>query len=193
MSRGQTLAAASAPISMVTNSNSVEFEYESIEEAFPPVEPGRKPLGHTVLVQIRQPKTKTRGGILLSQDARATEHYNTRVAKVIEVGPLCFTSTHTADRGEDMSPRFTPELVEWPEGPWFRVGDYVEVPQYGGSRFAVKFKAKREEFDPDAGDGNRGGMVLKTVTEEAVFALFKAKDIFALITGNPLQIKAYLD
>lgn len=172
-------------ISFQTNSNPIEFEYDSIEEAFPAVAPGREPLGHNILVQVRQPKTHTKGGILLSQNVRDTEHYNTRVAKVIAVGPLCFTSTKTVkEDGRD------PESfnVPWPEGQWFKPGDFVEIPQYGGSRFVVKYTAMREEFDPGPGK-----MVPKKVQEEVTFAFFRAKDVIALITCSPLAIKAYTD
>ena len=178
-------AQADAPVSFQTYSNAVEFAYDSIEDAFPTVEPGRKPFGNNVLVQVRQPKTRSKGGILLSQDARSTEHYNTRVAKVVALGPICFSGTHTfkdAD-GEPVSYN-----VPWAEGPWFVIGDYVEIPQYGGSRFVVPFKVEREEFDPGP-----GRMVKKTVTEEVTFAFFKAKDVIALITANPLSIKSYTD
>lgn len=173
-----------APVSFQTNSNTTEFEYQSIDEAFPPVEPGRQPLGHTVLVQIRQPKSKSKGGVYLPGDSRSTEHYNTRVAKVVALGAMCFTSTHTRDTGE----KFESELTPWPEGKWFEVGDYVEIPQYGGSRFVVPFETKGEIFDPGPGK-----MVETMVKEEVTFAFFKAKDIFAKILSDPLRIKAYLD
>ncbi len=175
----------SQPISFATYNNTVEFSYDTIAEAFPVVDPGRKPFGNNVLVQIRQPKTQTRGGILLAQDARATEYYNTRVAKVVAVGPLCFSSTHTF-RDEDGNP--VSHNVPWPEGAWFEIGDYVEVPQYGGQRFTVAHEVEREEFD--AGPGR---MVPKRVKEEVTFAIFKAKDIIALITVDPRSVKAYTD
>lgn len=167
-----------------TNSNTIEFAYDSIEEAFPLVEAGRRPVGHNILVQVRQPKTKSKGGIFLSQDARATEHYNTRVAKVIGLGPLCFTSTHTRDDDG----KFLSELVQWPEGSWFHVGDFVEIPQYGGMRFTVATKVQREEYNTD-----ERIYEMKTVLEEVTFAMFKAKDILAVITTDPRTIKSYTD
>lgn len=172
-------------VSFQADSNPIEFEYTTIEEAFPEVEPGRKPLGHNILVQVRQPKTRTKGGILLSSNARDTEHYNTRVAKVVALGPLCFTSSKTILDEHDQPIMHS---VAWPEGKWFDVGDFVEIPQYGGQRFVAKHKVKREEFDPD-----QGKMVLKDTLEEVTFAFFKSNNVIAKITCDPRLIKAYTD
>jgi hypothetical protein len=50
---------------MQINGNSVEFSYDGLDEAFPPCDAGVKPFGSRVLCQIRTPKTKTKGGIIL--------------------------------------------------------------------------------------------------------------------------------
>lgn len=104
--------------------NKVEFGYESIEEAFPPCDPGVAPFGSRVLVQIRTPKNKTKGGIILTSETRETESWNTQVAKVLCVGELAFKNRTTMDR--------------WPEGSWCEPGDFVRVPKYGGDRWTVK-------------------------------------------------------
>ena len=36
-------------------SNKITFDYSSLDEAFPPCDPGIEPLGSRVLVQIRTP------------------------------------------------------------------------------------------------------------------------------------------
>lgn len=94
---------------------------DALNEAFPPVDPGVKPLGSRVLVQIRTPETKTKGGIILSHNDQDTQMWNTSVAKVISHGPLAYHNRN------DGSP--------WPEGFWCVAGDYVRVPKYGGDRW----------------------------------------------------------
>ena len=63
------------------------YDYESLEEAFPEVDAGVEPYGTRILVQIRSPKSKTKGGIIVPNDSRETELWNTQVAKVICLGP----------------------------------------------------------------------------------------------------------
>lgn len=103
--------------------NKVEFEYEGEEDAFPKVDPGVKPFGSRVLLQIRRAKTKTKGGIILAGETRDTEMWNTQVAKVIAMGPLAFHNRNT--------------MEPWPEGAWVNLGDYVRAPKYGGDRWSV--------------------------------------------------------
>ena len=100
----------------------------TIEEAFPVAEPGIQPFGSRVLLQIRAPKQKTQGGIILSSGTVETEQDNTQVAKVIAVGELGFKNRNT--------------MEQWPEGAWCAAGDFVRVPKYGGDRWKI-----------DAGDG----------------------------------------
>jgi co-chaperonin GroES (HSP10) len=93
-----------------------------LAEAFPAVDAGVQPFGSRVLVQIRTPKKKV-GSILLVQDTKDTEKWNTQVAKVVAVGSLAYKN------------RNTQEL--WPEGQWCQPGDFVRVPKYGGDRWEV--------------------------------------------------------
>ena len=104
--------------------NKVEFGYASLDEAFPPCEPGIHPFGSRVLVQIRTPKQKTKGGIILTSETRETDAWNTQIAKVISVGELAFKNRTTMD--------------PWPEGSWCKPGEFVRVPKYGGDRWTVK-------------------------------------------------------
>ena len=104
--------------------NKVEFAYADLDEAFPACDPGVVPFGSRVRVQIRSPKLKTKGGIILTQDTRETETYNTQVAKVLAMGALAFRNRNT--------------MEPWPEGSWCEVGEFVRVPRYGGDRWTVK-------------------------------------------------------
>jgi co-chaperonin GroES (HSP10) len=92
-----------------------------LDMAFPKADPGITPLGSRVLVQIRTPETKTRGGIILTEGDKDTQMWNTQIAKVISVGALAFHNRNTAEL--------------WPEGAWCKPGDYVRAPRYGGDRW----------------------------------------------------------
>lgn len=166
--------------SILTNSNAISFDYKNIGEAFPEVEPGMKPFGHLGLFQIRRPKKFSAGGLELPADARATEYYNTQVAKVIALGALCFKTVRNVGDGE--------EIFDWPEGPWFQPGDFVRVPKYGGDRYSIK--AKVIEHQPLI--GSKGSAEVE-IEDEIIFALFKVKDVQGVITCDPRVIKAYLD
>lgn len=96
---------------------------QSLEEAFPSVDPGLIPYGSRVLVQARSPKAKTKGGIILTAETQATIQWNTQVGKVIAVGPAAFKNRDT--------------LQLWPEGEWCKPGEFVRVGKYGGDRFEV--------------------------------------------------------
>ena len=103
--------------------------------AFPSVEPGAKPLGGRILVQLRRTKKKTTSaGILLVEETKETEKWNNMVAKVIEVGPLAFRHRDT--------------MQPWPEGAWCQPGDYIRVPKWGGDRWEVKVEGDDDFEDP---------------------------------------------
>lgn len=101
----------------------IRLAYESIDQAFPDVDPGLKPFGSKVLVQIRTPMLKTTGGIAIPEESRETELWNTQVAKVILLGPVAFRNRDT--------------LEVWIEGEWAQPGAFVRCPKYGGDRWEV--------------------------------------------------------
>jgi co-chaperonin GroES (HSP10) len=128
--------------------------------AFPSVDPGAKPLGGRILVQLRRTKKKTSGsGIILVEETKETEKWQNMVAKVIHVGPLAFKHRDT--------------MQSWPEGSWCEPGDFIRVPKWGGDRWEVSVPNEPDE-DP------------------ALFAVFNDHEMIAKVTGNPLNMKAYL-
>lgn len=102
---------------------SLSLGYDSLEEAFPTIDPEFEPFGSLVLIQIRRTKNKTRGGVIVTDEAKETEKWNVQVGKIVALGPLAFKSR------KDMS--------AWPEGPWCKVGDFVRFPKYGGDKWEV--------------------------------------------------------
>ena len=97
---------------------------DALAEAFPAVDAGIRPFGSRVLIQIRTAKSKTSGGIILTNDTTDTEKWNTQVGKVVAVGPLAFKNRNT--------------MESWPEGDWCQEGDMVRVAKYGGDRWEVE-------------------------------------------------------
>lgn len=112
------------------NFSPVEFD-QTLEEAFPVIDPGIVPFGSRVLVQIRSARTKSKGGIELVSETREAVQWNQQVGKVVAIGPLAFHNRET--------------MKPWPEGEWAKVGEYVRVPKYGGDKWE-----RKNPSDPDA-------------------------------------------
>lgn len=148
---------------IVSIGGKTQLNYDSIDQAFPYVDAGLVPYGTRVLVQKRSPRTVTKGGIIVPDDARDTEFWNTQVAKVIALGPVAFKNRET--------------LQEWKEGAWCREGTYVRVPKYGGDKWFV---------DLPGAEASRIGV------DKACFVLYNDLDIIGEITCDPMEVVAYL-
>jgi len=119
----------------MTTDSTVAGNSADLRDAFPAVDPGAKPLGARVLVQLRRTKkTVTASGIVLVSETRETEKWQNMVAKVIEIGPLAFKKRDT--------------MEPWPEGSWCEVGDYLRVPKWGGDRWEVPIPESHRDDDP---------------------------------------------
>jgi len=97
---------------------------DAMAEAFPAVDAGIQPFGSRVLIQIRTPKKKSNGGIIIDIGSQDTEKWNTQIGKVVSLGPLAFKNRN--------------DMKTWPEGEWCKAGEYVRVAKYGGDRWEVK-------------------------------------------------------
>lgn len=102
--------------------------------AFPSVDPGAKPLGGRILVQLRRAVKKTKSGIFLPHETQETEKWQNMIAKVIEIGPLAFKHRDT--------------MQGWPEGSWCSVGEFIRVPKWGGDRWEVPVPGEDENEEP---------------------------------------------
>ena len=102
----------------------------AMAEAFPAVDAGIQPFGSRVLIQIRTPKKKSNGGIIIDIGTQDTEKWNTQIGKVIALGPLAFKNRN--------------DMKTWPEGEWCKAGEYVRVAKYGGDRWEVKVPGSDE-------------------------------------------------
>lgn len=141
-------------VNAVENSN-LGVAHDSLEEAWPDVDPGLLPLGNLVLVQVRQPKLAAGGGaVQLTADNRKTELDNTQVAKVIAVGPIAFRNRNTGE--------------PWPEGAWCQVGDFVRIPKYQGDYQQVPYSRTLSWYDEVARKRRT-----ERVMDRVLFAQFK--------------------
>jgi co-chaperonin GroES (HSP10) len=117
------------------SNSTVDSQESELAWAFPSVDPGAKPLGGRILVQLRRTKKKaTSAGIILVEETKETEKWQNMVAKVIEIGPLAFKHRDT--------------MQAWPEGSWCAVGEYIRVPKWGGDRWEVKVPGEDDLEDP---------------------------------------------
>lgn len=113
----------------------VAFNEADLAWAFPSVDPGAKPLGGRILVQLRRTKQKTTSaGIILVEETKETEKWQNMVAKVLDIGPLAFKHRDT--------------MQPWPEGSWIEIGEYIRVPKWGGDRWEVPVPGADEHEDP---------------------------------------------
>lgn len=142
---------------------------QTLDEAFPDVDPGTEPFGSLVLLQIKAAAVKTAAGLHIVQNTIETESDNTRVAKVIACGPLAF---HSRDTGKP-----------WPEGAWAKPGEYVRIGLYGGDRWKVLYDTVEVR--------GRDGRIERT---EKVYAEFALLDDLVLKgrVKDPLATLAYL-
>lgn len=133
-----------------------------MEVAFPKVDPQVVPFASRILVQFKIPKYVTSGGIILVEDTRQTELWNTQIGKVLNIGPLAFKNRQTG--------------MPWVEGEWCAIGDFVRVPKNGGDRWLVKVAA---------------GKGLGPANDEVMVAIFDDLQLIGKITGDPLAIMAF--
>lgn len=104
---------------------------EAMEVAFPDLDPGIAPVGALLLCQIRTPKRRLASGLIVPDEVRDAEKYNTQTALVRAMGPGAFRSRET--------------LKPWPEGAWCEAGDFVRIPKWGGDRWAVSYGTGDDE------------------------------------------------
>jgi chaperonin GroES len=79
-----------------------------------------RPTGYRLLVRVPEIPEKTRGGIVMPQEARAAEQTASCVAEVVAVGETAYL-----------------DFEKFPRGPWCQVGDHIIMRTYSGTKFKV--------------------------------------------------------
>lgn len=118
--------ATSGPLKIVPTT----YTEDELNEAFPDIDSGFAPFGSRVIVQLRSPKSKTKGGLILADETKETEMWNTQVAKVRALGPVSFKNRTT--------------MEPWPEGSWANVGEYVRIPKYNQDKWFVELESGKQ-------------------------------------------------
>lgn len=103
---------------------------EYVKKHFPEVDPGAKPTGPKIMIQLRTVPKKI-GSIVLVEETKDFNQGNTQVARVVRVGQIAFRDRSSGET--------------WKEGAWAEVGDLVLAPRYGGFRFTVPIPDSDEE------------------------------------------------
>jgi co-chaperonin GroES (HSP10) len=113
--------------------HNIQFGFDSLEDAFPTLteeDINFECFGSLVLVQIRQSKRRTKGGIELPDAIREADKSNVQVAKVLGIGPMAFKNRNTG--------------APWPEGAWAKVGEFIRVPKHTNDRWEITVKGVAE-------------------------------------------------
>ena len=103
---------------------------DDLKWAFPEVNPGQRPYGGRIIVQLRRIKKKA-GMIIIVDETKENEKWNNMIGKVVAIGPLAFKNRDT--------------MQPWPEGSWAEIGDFVRVPRWGGDRWE---RSSQDDEDP---------------------------------------------
>jgi len=104
---------------------------EYVQKHFPDVDPGARPTGNQVMIQLRTVPKQSRGGIVLVEETKDFNKGNTQVARLVKCGQIAFKDRSTGET--------------WKEGAWSEVGDIVLAPRYGGFRFEVPVPGTEDE------------------------------------------------
>lgn len=146
-------------------------EPKELLKAFPDIDPGFKPFGSRVIVQLRSPNLYSAGGIKFPDEVIETEMWNTQIGKVRALAPMAFRYRQGPKEGEMFS-----------EGGWASVGDYVRIPKFNQDKWFIEYPVKLQGLGGREFDG----------TERVLFMLINDLDLLAGKTGNPLEVKAYI-
>ena len=109
--------------------NALEEKYKAQEEK-EPLNPDNikavtdqlpEPSGWRLLVLPFTPKEKTKGGIIIAQEALDKARIATNCGYVVKIGPMAYG-----------------DKEKFPTGPWCKKGDWVIFARYAGSRLPIE-------------------------------------------------------
>lgn len=98
----------------------IEVTDEQLEAGIP------RPSGYKILISLPTIKDTYDSGIVKAESTRRNEEVSTIIASVLELGPDAYQ-----------------DKVKFPSGPWCKVGDYIIIRAYSGTRFTLYGKEFR--------------------------------------------------
>lgn len=98
----------------------IEVTDEQLEAGIP------RPSGYKILISLPTIKETYDSGIVKAESTRRNEEVSTIIASVLELGPDAYQ-----------------DKVKFPSGPWCKVGDYIIIRAYSGTRFTLYGKEFR--------------------------------------------------
>jgi len=99
-----------------TDANGIKEYLESLPE----------PIGYRMLIRPYAGESKTKGGLILSENTQDTIAMTTVIGIVVKMGDLCYL-----------------DKEKFPTGPWCKEGQFVMYGRYAGSRFKTKYGEHR--------------------------------------------------
>jgi co-chaperonin GroES (HSP10) len=99
-----------------TDTNGIKEYLESLPE----------PIGYRMLIRPYAGESKTKGGLILSENTQDTIAMTTVIGIVVKMGDLCYL-----------------DKEKFPTGPWCKEGQFVMYGRYAGSRFKTKYGEHR--------------------------------------------------
>lgn len=90
------------------------------------------PTGYKLLIALPESEEKTKGGIIKAAQTRETEEVGSIIGFVLAMGPDAYGAS--ADRSGNQ---------RFPSGPYCKVGDWIMMRSYSGTRFKVHGKEFR--------------------------------------------------
>ena len=110
------------------------------------------PVGYRLLVRPSKPPEKSRGGIIIAQDAQFAMHHLQHVGQVVAMGPDAY-----------QHPKFRDQA-------WCEVGDHVVYGTYTGQEITICGS------NADPGLDSRGRLYVRFVNDDQIVARIESPD-----------------
>lgn len=150
------------------------YEY-TLEEAFPEVAVEFQPVTNKVLVQLRQPRQQSSGGIFFVPGTQEGVQQTTVIAKLLAVGPNAFKGP---GKGREWNENLNDERP--------KPGDFVVIRRWAG----INYMVEPVNYKPLPGDKlpNGGKVMLGIIDDVEVIGRGVVDPVNAQMHGVPVAM-----